>query len=409
MRVSLISTIIYKSTNLIENIIDSIDVGKYQSVEYSIKAVNDKFINQSSVKSSTDGVLIFDTQTGSSSNNSSPLEYTTEIVNYQGKLKVTPTSNNITFYIEKTEYESQKYGLHTQSGQKILTNEGFSLDRESTVQSIMVRQANNNFYGSISSYLTSNVLGPKTSGNELITDWISYNNADLVLSPQIKIISSGQNENFIYQKLDVVPGKAYLISFEAYYENPEDVVVKESSAPQRGDAFVRVSSTLEGSELFNYQLSGSYQPIQQIIIPDTTEIYVKVGYGKRSVITHVSSISVKEAVPFPTFNQDTGTYYIKWSGLNNLNLFECNNVLKISSNIIYYNDVNIGTQTTNNQLCISYSPESATVSLNGSTAQTYVINNNNRNYRLELNPSVLKFSYMNELLSNVELETLSSG
>lgn len=402
-------TSIIKTTDTSENTIDNIDVGRCQSVEYNIKVASNNSISESNVRVSNDGVVISDVQSGFSSNNGPPLEYNTDISSNVGRLKVTPTSNHTTFYIEKTEYESELFGLHTQSGRKIVTEEGFAIDRESATQTATVRQIDNNDYGFVYDYMNDDVLGPVTQGDDLLTEWTSYNNADVSFGQYTEIISSGQNENFIYQKLDVTPGKAYALQFGAFYEDPDSVIVKESTVPQKGNAFVRISSTLDGSEILNFQLTNQYQSTFFAFTPDTSEIYVKVGYGTRNIKTFLENATVKEAVPFPTYNQDAGTYYIKWTGLNNVVLMESNNVLRLESDIIYYNDVMIGSQITTNQLCIAYDPDSVLVSLNGTLTQEYLINNLNRNYTLELNPSVLRFSYMNEILSETDLEKLSSG
>lgn len=399
---------IYKSTDTSENTIDYIEIDKHQSVEYKIKAYSANSISESVVKVSTDGVLVFDTQSGFSSNNGAPLEYTTDNVGYIGRLKVIPTSNNMTFYIDKTVTESEQYAIHTQSGRKILAEEGISLDRESSLASLTIK-SDFQFYGAPSTYLVSNVFGPIKTGVDLLGDWQSFNNAEITNGETLQIISSGQNKNFAFQKIEVIPGKAYAVYGTGYYTNPNDVIVKENSLAQKGDAFIRVSESLDQPELVNYQLSSISTPFNQIFLPQTTEIYIKVGYGERNTVTAIENIAVKEIVPFYTFNQNQGTYYLKWSSLNNINLFNNNNTLRLESNTIFYNNVNIGTQVANNQLCISYTTDVVTVSLNGSNAQEFIINNSNKNYILELNPSVLRFSYMNELLSDTELEILSSG
>lgn len=400
---------IFKTTTNTYQDIDIIEIDKHQSVDYKIKIYSANSISESTIKISTDGVIIFNTQSGFSSNNGFPLEFTTEFDSYVGKLKTTPTSNNTTFYISKTEYESERYAAHTQSGRKILTDEGISLDKESSLNSLTIRQEGLDYYGNSSPYLVSNIFGPIKVGSDLLVDWSSYNNAEITQANTLQVISSGQKENFIYQKIQVVPGKAYTIYGEGFYSDPAEVVVKETAFPQTGDSFIRVSSQLDKAELVNYQLTSVSTVFDEIFYPDTTEIYVKVGYGSRSTVATLESIQVKEVVPFYTYNQNYGTYYLKWTGLNNIDLAKNNNVLKLDSDNILYNNINIGTQLTTNQLCISYEPDLITVSLNGSNAQEYVINNLNKNYYLELNSSILRFSYMNENLSNTDLKSLSSG
>ena len=185
--------------------------------------------------------------------------------------------------------------------------------------------------------------------------------------------------------------------------------VKENNQYQSGDSFIRISEDLNKSELLNYQLTSTYTEVNQVFFPSTNEIYVKIGYGKRSVETMLDDIQVKEVVPFYTYNQVNGTFYIKWSGLDNTNLLETNNILALESGNIKFNGITIGTQLVSNQLCVSYDTDRIYVSLNGSATQEYLINNLDRNYNLELNPSVLRFSYMNEILSDADLEKLSSG
>lgn len=401
-------SIIYKSSNTDNQQIDTIEIDKHQSVEYSIKVFSSSSVSESKINISTDGVFLYETQSGFSSSNVSPLEYTTSNIQYVGRLNVTPTTNNCIFYITKTEYESERYAAHTQSGRKIITDEGISLDKESSLNSLTIRQEGLDYYGNSNLYLVSNVFGPIKTGNNLLTEWLSYNNADIILDP-FKVISSGQNENFAYQEIQVTPGKAYSISGNAYFIDPDLVNVKENTQYQSGDSFIRVSDTLDGSEYVNYQLTSTDQAFDKVFTPTSDKIYVKVGYGKRSVESIFTNLICKEVVPFYTFNQTQGTYYAKWTGLNNTSLIVCNNVLRIDSDIIYYNNTNIGTQTTTNQIAISHTGNTFRVSLNGSNAQEFIINNNDKNYSLELNSSLLRFAYMNEPISNTDLKSLSSG
>lgn len=405
----IVSTNIVKTVDMSEAVIDTIDIDKNQSVEYNIKVYSENFISDSNINVTTDGVLIYDTQSGFSSNNSYPLEFNTSITNYIGELKVTPTSNNCTFYLEKKEYQSEQYAIHTQSGKKILSNEGISLDRESYESSLTIKSDDIQFYGNPNNYLNSNIFGPITTSENLLNEWESFNNADIFINENLKVISSGQNQNFAYQKIQVTPGKAYKISGFCYYIDPDNVNVKENNQYQSGDSFIRISSDLNKSEILNFQLTLISTEINQIFFPDTTEIYVKVGYGKRSVESYFNNLEIKEVVPFYTYNQNYGTYYLKWNSLNNTNLMKSNNLLKLESDNIIYNDVIIGTQLTSNQLCIAYDDGIIRVSLNGSIPQEYLINNNNKNYNLELNSSILRFSYMNEILSDLNLKKLSSG
>lgn len=413
---------IYISSNTDNQVIDTFDIGGTQSASYKVQYYSNSVISHSYLTLVTDGIEIYENQEALVSTNTLPLEFTTNIDranNYIGQIKVIPSSNNMTFNIEKSIVEANLYAEHTNSGRLILNEEGFGIDFQSTSNNVTIRQSNNNFYGNPDIFLSIDELGPISTKEELASStWLSYNSSEYTIEGNNTIItSSGQKDNFCYQEIDVIPGKCYYIQFDGYMIESEDQEVKENSLYQTGQCFVRISESLEGYELFNDIITVGPVISSRVFTVNSNKIYLKAGYGKRSSKLIISNLTLKEAVPFHTYEQEQGTIYLKWDSVaNNSSILNFSNLKYISINstneVIIRNGSNtqlLGTQSSNNKITISYNSNTITYKLNSDPITEYQINNSSGISKLILNENVKLFSYIPIKLSNNDLLSLFSG
>lgn len=414
---------IYVSTNTNIQSIDSFDLGQIKSIDYNITSSNATEATLSKAKVLTNGLDCFNQQEGISTLNQVPPSLSSNVVNYRGMVYVQPKSYTETiFTIDKIETLANNYGEHIKGGSKILGSQGIGVHLANTI--MVVRQENNNIVCNPNTFIVGNTLGPIAVGNNLSTNsWQTYNGATLeVNNNELIVTSSGQIQSYIYQDIDVEIGKVYNISGSIYSIEPEQNIAKVSGQSQSGDSFVKITNSLDSEEIVsNYQISDTNQNFSKTFSSDTNKIVIKIGYGSRSVKTVVTDFTLKEIVPFKTYNQNNGTFYFKWNTLPiNSKIFELkgNDSSRLelsidSSNFIklhiIYKDKSetisiIGTQLANNNIAFSYTSSNSVVySINGNTASqiniSYIKNKENMN----INPGLIQFSYNPEIISNNSL------
>lgn len=406
--------IIYVSSNTDPQPIDTISLAEVHSVYYTIQASTNSAVSVSKCQVTHNGVSIGDIQRGYTLNNGAPLEYSTDITSYTGRLMVTPSANVTTFKIQKEVISCNLYSENTQSGRMIKATEGFAIDYVSSLPNATVRQSNNNQYVSPTAFVTANTLGPIASKNELFLNttfednsaWIPYNDSVLVVDNAYGSITSYNNiDNFYYQAIDVVPGRNYRVSGTGYTTN---------------DGTVRIGSTLELDDYAIYSLTRTDATFDILFSPTVDKIYVSVGHGSEGTTTTVSNMSFKESVPFHTYNQTQGTFYLKFNSITagtTLATFTATDTLtrtisiSLGNNLIITEDqtaVNSGAQLSVNKLAFSYSEAGIISSLNGAPvvqADASIVDNIKMLYFATL-PS--EFAYVSDVLSNTQLIAMTT-
>lgn len=345
------------NTNL--QILDSFDLGEYQSIEYDIQSYSNNYMSESKINIVHDGVDIFDTQQGSSLPPLQSHEFISSIDNYIGNISVYPRANNITFNIKSTKTSANLYGEHLRSGRLILDDSGFGIDLQSSPQNITIRSANNNQYVNSTTFISDNNIGPISLENNLLgANWEShnYNLLNVTEDGLLRATSSGQRDNFQFQEISTIPGKIYKISFEQFSEDLRFDVAKENSNFSRGSNFVRVGNSLSDFSLLNYQTKNEILVIENFFVATTDKTIVSFGYGERNSILTIRNFEVVESVPLYTYEQNIGTLYVQWNLLpNNSNIIKLGNIdIKIDeSGMLRVNDNVIDNQESNNKLAIS--------------------------------------------------------
>jgi hypothetical protein len=398
------TNIIYVSSNTDPQVIDTISLPEVHSVHYTIHASCNTNISVSKCHVTHDGINIGDTQSGFTQSNTQPLEYSTDITDYTGRLLVTPSANVTTFTIYRDSIDCNVYSENTQSGRLIPGTEGFSLELTNIVHTSTVRQANNNQYTGANTFIYADALGPIATKDEKLDNtnfednsvWIPYN--DIILTPGItdgSLVSYNNFDNFYYQTISVVPGRNYRIS---------------GYASTSTDSSIRVSSSLENNDLIDYKVPTANTAFNIPFAPVTDTVYFSIGHGSTGSILNIGNVSLKETAPFHTYDQTQGTIYVKWNNIpvdNNLLFFNALDAntrsIHISSSDIVIiteseTDVNVGIQNGVNKLAFSYSDGSISACLNGGSVVTVPVNVINNVYNMDIIHTLLEFSYVPEVL-----------
>lgn len=347
------------NTNL--QILDSFDLGEYQSIEYEIQSYSNNYMSESKINIVHDGVDIFDTQQGSSLPPLQSHEFISSIDNYTGNISVSPRANNTTFNVKSNKIAANLYGEHLRSGRLILDDSGFGIDLQSSSQNITIRSANNNQYVNSTTFISDNNIGPiSLEENLLRSEWESHNYNILEIADDGSLIStsSGQRDNFQFQEIETIPGKIYKISFTQISENRQFDVAKENSNFSRGSNFVRVGNSLSDFSLLNYQIDIGSFDVERFFVATSNKTIISFGYGERNSKFTIKDFNILESVPIYTYEQNLGTLYIQWDLLpNNSNIVILGNInIKIDDDgMLCINDNIINNQELNNKLIISLS------------------------------------------------------
>lgn len=415
--------IIYTASNTSLQAIDMFSLPEEVSLRYVVRVQSKSEKSISVVDVVHDGTETGDTQHGTSQSNNKPLSITTDISNYQGRLIVTPTEVPTTFFIFRDALLSNLYSDSTVSGVNIIGNSGIGIDYTAGIDTMTVRQSNNNFYGSPSEFITANTLGPvQTLEETLINGW-NPQNASVLLSESsssIVVISSGRYDNFQYQEIDVEPNTLYRFTGQAFHNIADEAIVRESTYALAGVPFIRIGNTLGGFEYVNYKTKPTIELINESFVTTSSKIYVMVGYGSLNSTVTLQNASIRKSVPFHTFDDKQGTVYLSWDavGVGNTllsftSLDGSTQTIGIdSSNSIIISfpseNVNCGSQAAVNKLAFSYSNNEVISSLNGSAVQSNTVSEFITNVdSVTFNIEPRQFSYSAAPVSNSELIGLS--
>lgn len=411
------SEIVYNSTNNSLQVIDTIDLPTEKAVYYTIQQTTSNNTVLSSVSVTHDGITVTEMQTSVSHANTMPLEYTTAIANSVGQLLAQPTSNS-TFNITRSASLVTLYSENTVSGRKIRATEGMGLYLTSGANNMTIRQPNNYYFGNSSLYLTSNSLGPVTTKTDLlsnsVTDWVSFNGSSLSQQDDyIVVTSSGQHKNSMYQEIDVTPGTVYRLSGNAY-QVINDIYAKQVLQGSAGDPRVSIGNQPGVSDYDVFYAATSEQSFQIDFIPQQTPIYVNIGEGKIAYQLYTRNVVLKELVPFHTYNQSEGTFYINWNTIGssqtlaNIYSFTTNGAITTDSGgMVYINSVNCGAQQAINRLAFSYNSSGMNIIFNGNSVTT-TNQFTGSVYRVMFSNLPNQFVYMNSAVSNSALIELAN-
>lgn len=416
------SEISYTASNTDLQAIDTFDLPTILSATYTIHTFGKTDKSITSLNIIHNGSNTAYSQHGTSLSGNTPLPITAEIIDFEGKILVQPTEVPTTFKIFKNELECNLYSENTISGGLIRHAEGFAIDRTGTINSVTVRQANNNFYGNVATFVTGTEITPVSTLDELIgSSWSSYNGSELSSnSSHIIASSSGMSNNCLYQELQVEAGRLYRISGSALHELSDNPIAKQLTYNSRGVPFIKIGDTLGSSEYFNYQTTDSETSFDVAFMPEFDKVFVSFGFGEILSKCIVSDLMVKTSEPWHTYNQDAGTIYLRWNAVGagniafKMNSYSLTNSFRVavdsSNNIIISSiaeSVNCGSQSVSNKIAIAYSNGQITYALNGTTHASSFTMAPNVNNAIVMT-QVLQLAYVPTVLSNTELVDLTN-
>jgi hypothetical protein len=396
------------TTNTSLQVIDTFDVPNVKTINYEVHALDRNNSSVSYVTVNHNGIETSEVQTAVSVSGYMPAEITTDIANNVGRVLIQPQVAPTDYTITKSVVACNLYSENTLSGRLIRSSEGFGI----TSNTVTVRQSNNNFYGYSNAFITSNTLGPLVTRDELydFDNLTSYNESDIELSGNVVIItSSGRPRNNHYLELSVSPGTVYRVSCNAYYDF-NTVYANEDTF----DIGVRlaIGTSVSNEDIVYRNVSQTDTQYVLDLIPEVDTVYVGFGFGALGSKLYLENISVKELVPFHTYDQHEGTFYTKWNAITAGSVvFQAgnNSVYVNAANNVYINTVNCGAQQINNRVAFSYSNNTIAFSFNGSTVASQSATFYGNTQQLVFVSSVEEFSYVPELISNTSLLGLTNG
>lgn len=407
----------YISTNNSLQAIDTINLPVERSVEYTIEQATSNSTYVSYVTVTHDGLSITESQKTITLSNIQPIEYTTGIVNSTGQVYVQPQSNS-TFVINRTASLVSLYSENTVSGRKIKSSEGVGLYLEGSANNMSIRQNGNFYFGNSALYLVSNSLGPIKTKSALLsnsaTSWQSYNGSSLSTQDDyIVIASSGQLKNSMYQEINVIPGTIYRLTGNAY-QVANDIYAKQVLQGSIGDPRISIGNQPGATDYDVFYAASTEQSFSIDFIPQQTPIYVNIGDGRIQYQLFARDLDLKELVPFHTYKQSEGTFYINWNTIGssqtlaNLYSYTTNGaIITDSSDMVYINSINCGSQQAINRLAFSYNSDGMSIIFNGNSIST-TDQFTNSIYQVVFVSLPNQVVYMNTLVSNSTLIELAN-
>lgn len=407
------ANVVYTSTNTSSQSIDTFDLPTEKIVNYKIHVTAGNTTYYSTLDVTHDGILASEQQYALAKSGITPLELVVSIANNAGVVNVTPTVIPTTFSIEKTVVQCNLYSENTLSGRNIKTAEGLGI-YFSGANNITIRQSNNNIFTYANAYVTSGVMGPIKSVDNLITSLSPVNGSVLALDGDYQVfISSGQKDNCQTQQVNVEVGKLYILSGNAYYttDNTPAYLPDRDTGPSR----IEVGTTFGENDYGGYIATTSESSFSIVFAATTSTAIASFGFGDINNRLYIKNLKLNEYVPFHTYNQDEGAIYLKWNSVVagttvfSLNSSIANNRVYVdASNNIYVNTLNCGPQQTTNKLSLSYNENGIIASRNGNAVvtTTSVFNKYIANANFVTTPS--EFAYMSSAISNNTMVTMSN-
>jgi hypothetical protein len=407
------ANVVYTSTNTSSQAIDTFDLPTEKIINYKIHVVAGNTTYYSTLDVTHDGILTSEQQYALAKSGITPLELVVSIANNAGIVNVTPTVIPTIFSIEKNVLQCNLYSENTLSGRNIKTAEGVGIFF-SGANNITIRQSNNNVFTDANTYVTSGVMGPIKSIDNLITSLSPLNGNILAIDGDYQVfISSGQKDNCQTQQVDIEVGKLYILSGNAYYTT--DSIPAYLPERDTGPSRIEVGTTFGENDYGGYTVTTSESSFSIVFAATTSTAITSFGFGDINNRLYIKNLQLNEYVPFHTYNQDEGAIYLKWSSVVadttvfSLNSSTANNRVYVdASNNIYVNTLNCGPQQTTNKLALSYNENGIIASRNGNAVvtSTSVFNKYIANANFVTTPS--EFAYMSSAISNNTMVTMSN-
>lgn len=326
----------YVSSNTDQQTIITFDLGRYSSLHFEVQQYANSYVQDTTIDITHDGTQTFDFQQGQSTNGK-PTLITSNITDYEGCLITTPPANDTIYIIKSRGVQCNVYSQTTRSGILLQDYEdGFSIDFDSSLKSITVRDSANVFceYTGPNTYITANVLGPTLTGNALISNtavaninaWTSYagaqgrvgntniaaNTANVIC---ITAISSGQINNGLYASANTVVGRTYKLSIDAKHILANDEIVRELPVRALGYSKIRVGSAIAAEDYYSTLITENTATYETIFVATTNNAYVAFGHGVRNSRCDVTNILLQEYAPHHLYDHDKGTIIITWNAI----------------------------------------------------------------------------------------------
>lgn len=405
---------IVTTTNTALQTIDTFDLPTEKVINYNIHVAAGNTTWHTTLDVSHDGIRASEKQVALAQTGITPLELTVSIANNNGIVQVQPSVIPTTFSIERTVVECNLYSENTLSGRNIKTQEGLGI-YFADANNISIRQSNNNVFTYANVYVTSGVLGPIKTKQNLFSTWIPTSGSILALEDDYQvIISSGQKDNCITQEIDVTPGKRYILSGNAYYTTDQNfsiVLEDRDSGPSR----IEIGTSFGDNDYGDYIGTLTENSFQIVFSAVTETVHVSAGFGDINNRFFIKDFELKEYAPFHTYNQNEGCIYLKWNAVTagntilSMNSTDANNRVYVdASNNIYVNSMNCGAQQPVNKLVFNYSNGGIVASRNGN-AIISSINTFNKYIANAVFVSLpLEFASMSETISNTTMIALSN-
>lgn len=398
-------TIQYTATDISLHVIDTFDPPSDAVISYEIQAVSHGKSSVSELLVNHDGITTSEIQTAISTNNIRPDEINTDITDHVGRITITPTTVPVTYTINKNVLACNLYSENTKSGRLIKSTEGMGI--YATANNMSIRQSNNNFFGNVASTSLSNVV----TKNELfsVDNVESYNASVLTTDGDYIIVEASVLYNSSsYVKLTVTPGLTYRVSANSYYTF--------DGPPNKIDTFDKMSkiiasTTLDSIDLGYVVLTEDEQEHTIDFVATTDTIYVSLGHGVIGTKVYARDVSIKELVPFHTYNQFEGTVYIKWDAVvagESIITLGNNSVYVDASNNIFINTANCGAQQTTNLLAYRYDISNVDFVINGGSITTVECEYYTDARQLTFDSTIVEFSYAPVLIDDTTLIGLTN-
>lgn len=407
-------TINYTSTTLSTQILDTFDLPTEKIIYYKINVISGNTSWYSTLDINHDGIQTSEEQIALAKSGITPLEFVTSISNNVGTVSVTPTTIPTTFSIERNSIACNLYSENTLSGRNILTEEGLGI-YFSGANNITIRQSNNNIFTYANAYVTSGVMGPIKTKNNILTDWSATNGSLLVADDDYQVVvSSGQKNNCQTQILNLSPGKNYILSGNAYYTTDSNI----SYAPEdrdTGPSKIQIGTEFNIDNYGVYFATATDTSFSIIFSATSNTAHVSFGFGDINNRLYVKDFELKEYVPFHTYDQDKGAMYINWSAVAagntilSLNSSNSNNRIYIdSSNNVFINTVNCGSQQVTNKLVFNYNANGISVSRNGNSIITSSVAFDKYITSAVFVSNPNEFGYMSDNIANTLMVAMSN-
>lgn len=405
---------IITTTNTSLQTIDTFDLPIEKTIHYKVHVSAGNTTYYTTLDISHDGIEASEQQFALIKSGITPLELTVSIANNSGVVSVTPAVVGTTFSIERAAINCNLYSENTLSGRNIKTEEGLGI-YFSGANNLTVRQSNNNVFTYANAYVTSGVMGPIKTKDDILSTWTVSNGSIRIVEDDYQVaISSGQKNNCLTQEIPVSPGKRYILTGNAYYTSDENYSIQLSDRDS-GPSKIKVGTTFENNDYGGY-IATDTETTFSIIFSATSDIaHVSFGYGDINNRLYVKDFELKEYVPFHTYNQDAGSIYIKWNAvvagttILSMNSIDSNNRIYVdSSNNVFVNNINCGSQAIITKIALSYSANGIIVSKNGNSVISSTDSFNKYIANAAFITTPYEFAYMSSEISNTTMVAISN-